>query len=189
MKWTEDAIVPDSVALFSLDAPAMNIRGKIPKCLLWVCVVFMSLSCRQQAVNDVNASKGRSANEWWVQPGPNDIDWASRPLDRSQWELVSASNELEAEVLLRTTAAVLLSDDQIAKLGPAKHPRGLPFLVRAIGSTWGTSGLNLYTNNRGELWVAGGALSHRTVPIERRAIVVWLERRPARVYVTFGMAE
>jgi hypothetical protein len=114
---------------------------------------------------------------------------AARPLDRSQWEFVAASNELEAEVLLRTTAAVALSDDQIAKLGPAKHPTGLPFLVRAIGSPWGTSGLDLYTNSRGELWVAGGALSHRTVPIERRAIVVWLARAPAKVYVTFGVAE
>jgi len=175
MKWTEDAIVPDSVALFSLDAPAMNIRGKIPKCLLWVCVVFMSLSCRQQAVNDVNASKGRSANEWWVQPGPNDIDWASRPLDRSQWKLVSASNELEAEVLLRTTAAVLLSTTR-SQTGPSETPEGLTFSCPGHRPTWARAGLNLYTNNRGELWVAGGALSHRTVPIERRAIVVWLER-------------
>jgi hypothetical protein len=150
----------------------------------------MLVGCRSPAVNDVNASKGRSAKEWWMQPDPNEIDWAT--LDRSQWELVSASNELEAEVLLRTTASIPLSDDQIEKLGPTKHPKGLPFLVRAINSTWGagsTSVVDLHTNRRGELWVAGGALSHRTVPIERRTIVVWLEREPAKVYVTFGVAE
>lgn len=168
----------------------MNIRGKVPHWLIWACIVLMLVSCRGPAVNDVNASKGRSANEWWVQRGPNDVDWAT--LDRSQWELVSASNELEAEALLRRTASIPLSDDQIAKLGPTKHPKGLPFLVRAIDSTWGegnNSVVELHTNSRGELWVAGGALSHRTVPIERRAIVVWLEREPAKVYVTFGVAE
>lgn len=157
----------------------------------WALTLLACAACGHPTVNDVNASKGRSAIEWWVRPGPTGIDWAARPLDRSQWEFVAARNELEAEVLLRTTAAVALSDDQIAKLGPAKHPTGLPFLVRAIGSSWGTGHerLDLYTNSRGELWVAGGALSHRTVPIERRAIVVWLARAPAKVYVTFGVDE
>jgi hypothetical protein len=168
----------------------MNIWGKLGAWRIWACIVFIPVSCRQPAVNDLNASKGRSANEW-AQILPNRTDWVTwhESLDRSQWELVPTSNELEAETLLRINAAVPLSDDQIAKLVPGKRAKGLPFLVRAIGSTWRTGGFELHTSSLGELWVAGGALSHQTVPIERRAIVVWLERAPARVYVTFSVAE
>jgi len=168
----------------------MNIRDRIPRPLIWACIVFLPLSCRQPAVNDINASKGHSAKEW-QQVLPSDTDWSiwHGSLDRSQWELVPASNELEAEALLRTTAVVALSDDQIPRLVPMKRANGVPFLVRAIGSTWGTDGFELHTSSLGELWIAGGALSHQTVPIERRAIVVWLERMPVRVYVTFSVAE
>ena len=166
----------------------MNILVKPRRGLILASIVFLAASCRGPVVNDVNASNGRSANEW-VQNRPNDTDWASPAIDHSQWQLVPPSNESDAEVLLRTTAAVALSDDQIARLVPGKRSKGLPFLVRAIGSPWGTSGYDLYTNSLGDLWVAGGALSHRTVPIERRAIVVWLERAPAKVYVSFGVAE
>jgi hypothetical protein len=141
-------------------------------------------------VNDVNASKERSGNEW-MHYLPNQTDWAiwQEPLDRSQWELVPPTNELEAEMLLRTTAAVALSDDQVTRLVSGKHAKGLPFLVWAIGSTWNDGGFELHTSSQGELWVGGSALSHRTVPIQRRAIVVWLEQTSSRVYVTFGAYE
>ena len=163
---------------------------RVPCWLILICIVSIPVSCRQPVVNDLNASEGRSAKDWEsILPSGTDSATRGRQLDDSQWELVPASNELEAEALLRTTAAVPLSDAQIANLLPGKRAKGQPFLVRGIGTKWGTGGFQVNTNSLGELWVAGGALSHRTVPIERRAIVVWLERAPARVYVTFSVSE
>jgi hypothetical protein len=168
----------------------LDTRVRVLRWLIWICVVSIPVSCRQAVVNDINACKGRSANEWEsISPNGTDSSTWREELDRSQWELAPAANELEAEALLGTTAAVALSDDQIAKLVPGKRAKGQPFLVRGIGTRWGTGGFHMRTNSLGELWVAGGALSHRTVPIERRAIVVWLERAPPKVYVTFHVVE
>jgi hypothetical protein len=180
----------DSVATYFFERNRMKYGARARHWLIWACIVLMPVGCRGPAVTDVNASKGRSANEW-LQVLPKQTDWAvwQVPLDRSQWELVPATNELEAEALLRATATVALSEDKVARLVPGKHAKGLPFLVRAVGSTRNNSGFEVHASSLGELWVAGGALSHRTVPIERRAIVVWLERTPSRVYVTFSVAE
>jgi hypothetical protein len=168
----------------------LDTRVRVPRWLILICIVSIPISCRQPVVNDINASKGRSANEWEsILPNGTDSAAWRQELDHSQWELVPASYEFEAEALLRTTAAVPLSDAQIANLLPGKRAKGQPFLVRGIGTKWGTGGFHVYANSLGELWVAGGALSHRTVPIERRTIVVWLERAPARVYVTFSVSE
>ena len=158
--------------------------------LLSVGFAFGSFGCQYPSgVKDVNAPKGRSALEWVRQP--NDVGWNAwnEPLDRLLWSVVPTQNELEAEKLLRTAAVVSLSQVQVAELVPGKTAKGLPFLVRGISTTWATKNLEIHTGTRGELWVQGGALSHHPVPIERCAVVVWLEKMPTQVYATFSVAE
>jgi len=77
----------------------------------------------------------------------------------------------------------------LGKLVPGKTAKGIPFLVRVVGSVRDGKGFEVKTSSRGELWVGCAALSRRTVPIERRAVVVWLEQAPTHVYVTFGVYE
>ena len=78
---------------------------------LGICVSSLAISCRGPLVDDVNTSKGRSANDW-IQRLPDDIDWNTwhEPLLPSHWLVVPDSSELKAETLLRTAAAVPLND-------------------------------------------------------------------------------
>ena len=160
----------------------------------WFCVVTLvaCAGCDHPSVDDVNASSGRAAKEW-MRSLPTDVDWGAwdRKLEHTQWEFVPESEEPSAESLLRTTSCVRLSDDQLAKLEPARRATGTPYLVRAVSATWRTTtgGTEIQISKDGDLWVRGGVLSHRAVPIERRGIVVWLEQPPREVYVTFGVAE
>ena len=160
------------------------------RAISWICISFLAVGCRNPVIVDVNASKGRSASEW-MRTLPNDIDWAlwREPLQSSLWTVVPDSNEMEAEVLLGTTAVVPLTSAQLAKLVPGKTAKGVPFLVRGVSATWNAEGFEIKTSSRGELWIGCARLSRRTVPIERRPLVVWLEEAPTQVYVTFGVYE
>lgn len=141
-------------------------------------------------ISDVNASKGRSAKEW-MRTLPSNIDWSvwHEPLPSSFWAVIDETNELEAETLLLGAAAVPLTGTQLTKFAHGRAAEGMPFLVRGVGATWDTKGFEIKTSSQGELWVGCERLSRRTVPIERRPVVVWLERAPTQVYVTFGVYE
>jgi hypothetical protein len=168
----------------------MSARLKLPSKWVWVLSLLACAGCGHPVVKDVDASSGRSANEW-IRLLPDDVDWSvwPRPLDRTQWDPVPRGQQLQAESFLQATACVALSDEQLAMLPPGKKSAGMPFLVRAISATWNTDRFEITMSNNGDLWVGGAALSRRTVPIERRAIVVWLNRAPREVYVTFGVYE
>jgi hypothetical protein len=158
----------------------------------WILALpfIASAGCGHPTVKDINFANGRSASEW-IRYLPPNVDWSvwHRPLDRAQWDPVPSTRQLQAESLLRATACVHLSEEQLATLLLGKKSAGLPFLVRAISATWNTDRFEIKMSDSGDLWVGGDALSRRTVPIERRALVVWLNREPREVYVTFGVYE
>ncbi|MGB2897773.1 MAG: hypothetical protein WBB89_00815 [Candidatus Acidiferrum sp.] len=158
--------------------------------LLWVSLFTLAVGCGHPVVVDVNASKGHSANEW-IRYLPNSIDWSlwHDPLPDSLWAVIADSGEAEGEALLANTAAMPLTNAQLAKFLPGRTAKGIPFLVRGVSATWSTDGFEVKTSSRGELWVGCARLSRRKVPIQRRPVVVWLEEAPTEVYVTFGIYE
>jgi hypothetical protein len=158
--------------------------------LLCVSLSTLAAGCGQPVVVDVNASKGRSAKEW-IRHLPDIIDWSvwHDPLPDSLWAVIADSGETEAEALLANTAAVPLTNAQLAKFVPGRIAKGIPFLVRGVSATWSAVGFEVKTSSRGDLWVGCARLSRRKVPIQRRPVVVWLEEAPTQVYVTFGVYE
>ena len=122
---------------------------------------------------------------------PSNIDWSvwHKPLPSSFWAVIDEPNELEAETLLLRESAVPLTSVQLTKFAPGRTAEGMPFLVRGVGATWGKEGFEIKTSSRSELWVGCERLSRRTVPIQRRPVVVWLKEAPSQVYVTFGVYE
>ncbi len=168
----------------------MSARLRPPS--IWVCTLGLLVyaGCGHPTVKDVNAANGRSANDW-IRNLPPKVDWSvwPQPLDRTRWEPVPSAQQLHAESLLRATACARLTEKQLAMFLPSKKSDGMPFLVRAISATWNTDRFEITMSNNGDLWVGGAALSRRNVPIERRAVVVWLNRAPKEVYVTFGIYE
>jgi hypothetical protein len=170
-------------------------RPCFSSCPLWTCILLIACAgCSHDAFDDINASKGRSAIVWMLEP-PTDADIWGSAIDRAQWEFVRESEASDAESLLnRTSALPLSSEDQLARLAPGKRARGTPYLVRAVAAAWPrtvatTASIEIHVSKNGDLWVQGMALSHHPVPIERQAIVVWLDRPPQAVYVTFSVAE
>jgi hypothetical protein len=168
----------------------MSSRLRSPSKCVWVLVLLGLAGCGHPTVKDVNAANGRSASAW-IRYLPPKVDWSvwPRPLGRTHWEPVPSAQQLQAESLLQATACVPLSAEQLATFLPGKKSCGIPFLVRAVSATWNTDRFEIQMSDNGDLWVGGDALSRRTVPIERRAIVVWLNRVPKEVYVTFGVYE
>ena len=165
----------------------MSARLRSPSKWVWALALLACAGCGHPTVKDVNVANGRSANEW-IRYLPPSVDWSfwPRALDRTRWDPVPSAQQLQAESLLQATACVPLSEERLAMLLPGKKSAGMPFLVRAISAAWNTDRFEITMSDYGDLWVGEAALSRRTVPSERRAIVVWLNRAPKEVYVTFG---
>jgi len=63
--------------------------------------------------------------------------------------------------------------------------------MRGVGDGPGKFPLELSVDatGNGDVWVGGGANNPCDVPMERRAVVVWLKNPPSTVYVTFAIGK
>jgi hypothetical protein len=96
-----------------------------------------------------------------------------------------------AEELLRLASVVSLDEERAQNLTgePTTTASGTPYLVRGVGAARGRLPLSVSVRPTGEIWVGGEAISPICpVPRERRPIVVWLERQPGEVFVTFSVS-
>jgi hypothetical protein len=148
---------------------------------------WMPAGCNHAAI-DMNAATSPAAYEW-LRRSPNPFD--GKPLD--QWKLVPNTKQPVAESMLQTVSWVRLTEPQANELvgvsSPSSTSKTAPYLLRAVGSPARTNEFIVETQSNGDVWVESGARSHHALPIERRAVVVWLDHPPHEVYISFSVAE
>jgi hypothetical protein len=125
-------------------------------------------------------------------------EWLHVWQDSAAWQKLTGWREVKdpslsiARTLLAEKPYIALTEQQVYELTGTsnEHPPGNGFfyLLRALGAVDGKFPLELFTRPNGEVWVGGQAISRCPVPIQRRAVIVWLETPPKQVYVTFLVA-
>lgn len=151
--------------------------------LLFIVSCLMCFGCCKAIPPELK--KADEAAGAWVTPS-----WSSRYdwKNLAAWRDVSDSKLVQAEILLRETNSVQVTWAQAQELiGDAGFPvfKGTPYLLRAVGDAHKRLPLELSVRPNGEVWVGGGANSKCSGPRRRQAVVAWLDKTPAQVYVTF----
>lgn len=145
---------------------------------LWGCCPSFDSATRQA---DGAARK-------WLRGYSGSFDWALI----TQWKNVPDGNVANAERLLEEVAALRLTEreahDLVGDFMPAEEGRGSPYLLRAVGDARGKFPVEVSVRRNGDVWVGGGANSRCPVAMRRRAVVAWLDKPPAEVYLTFVVA-
>lgn len=154
---------------------------------LTLCSAF---GCNRPAI-DTTSSTSKAA-ESWIRLGPNPPSRGIL-LDSSRLRVVAGLNEATALSLLEVKPWTQLTDAEAGQLLSFPALRSFdgskPYLLRAIGSPAARTGFEVELETKGEVWVSGHVLSHHAVPIQRRAIVAWLDQPPRELYVSFSVAE
>lgn len=160
-------------------------------------IAFFAVLTAAICVLETGCCKFRSAAEKrtdstareWLHPWQGRYDWT----EYAAWEDIPQSGIAKAELLLRDRPAEALTDAQL--LGLTGHsaagnpPSTSPYLVRGVGASNGKLPLHVFFRASGDVWIGGEAISRCEVVRQRRAVVVWLERSPKQVYVTFVVAK
>ena len=135
---------------------------------------------------DTEARKHDDAARGWLHSWDGEYNWN----EFSDYRTVPVLKMPQAELLLQTAALVPLTEAQALELsgGQAAAKPGKPYLLRAVGAFQGSLHLEVCNRANGDIWVGSGAISRCPVPIQRLAIVAWLDQQPKNVYVTFAVA-
>jgi hypothetical protein len=98
-----------------------------------------------------------------------------------------------AASLLRDLSFLPLTEGQATQLTEdSVRPKGMlgkPYLLRGVGPATRKFPQEVYVRANGDIWVGGGANSRCPIPMERRAVIAWLDSPPHEVYVTFVVAK
>jgi hypothetical protein len=155
---------------------------------LFLMATLLAACCSSFSSED--ALHDQAARQW-LRPWAHEYRWNKL----TEWRSVDRSRFALAEGLLRDSAFVQLTQSQVNELlgnsFQANKVGNTAYLLRGVGDARDKFPLELYVSSVGEagIWVGGGANSRCEVPMERRAVVVWLEKAPGNVYVTFVVAE
>ena len=106
----------------------------------------------------------------------------------AHWNHVTEPKVLRADSLLQSLPAIQITAKVAQELTGESSPndaKETPYLLRAVGDANGTFPLELDVRPDGTVWAGGGANSKCPVGMRRRPVVVWLNRLPEQVYVTF----
>ena len=133
----------------------------------------------------------RSSVDSWYHPAPRSANlFSARVRERQPKFLeVSAAFELQAEGLLRTQSARLISSAQAQQMSGGKYraTKRKPFLVRAVRHAAPDGGYSVILKGR-NLFVSYGYLGRSTVPMRKQVLIVELDRAPQNVYREFNTA-
>ena len=128
--------------------------------------------------------ENNSARAWVTESWKGPYDWKRI----SRWKTVAVLSVSQAEALLQSTAVVRITEAQAQEFvgeSNLREERETPYLLRAVGDANETFALEPSVRPDGTVWVGGGANSKCPVSMQRRPFVVWLNRMPEKVYVTF----
>lgn len=101
---------------------------------------------------------------------------------------VAESRRRSAEHRLRTVPAVPLTAQAAAMFGALGSGEFKPFLVRAVAKNR-NSGTFIVRLCGSTLWVTHGSLGRSVPPSTRVPLVVFLDRKPAAVFIGWTMAQ
>lgn len=124
------------------------------------------------------------ASRWVTRSWEGQYDWK----DIAQWNRVTAIKMQQAKMLLQSAPSVRITYEQAHDLTGESgfdEGEGSPYLVRAVADANGIFPVEPSVRPSGDVWVGGGANSKCSVAKQRQAVVLWLEKVPERIYVTF----
>ncbi len=134
---------------------------------------------------DAETAKRNDSAREWLRYWQSNYDWE----ETSHWKSVQQSKMRQADVLLHDVTFVRLTEAQALELAGEfiqhSNSRGAIYLLRGVNAAPARFPQQVFVRVSGDVWVGGGANSRCPVPMERRAVVVWLDRPPHEVYVTF----
>lgn len=163
-------------------------RPRADAVLLFVASVVLSLAATSccGSFDSEATRKDTAARQWLHRWQQESLDWT----EFHRWANVKDSASDQADYLLRESAFVPLTEAQAVGLaGDSKSAVGRPYLLRGVGPANRKFPQEVYVGTNGEVWVGGGANSRCPVPMERHAVIAWLESPPREVYVTFVVAK
>lgn len=130
----------------------------------------------------------------WYAPVPGGVGPYTSgisPIDDANMHEVVGARLTAAEAFLKDVSCVEISVEQAAELTgkPLPQAEGAKlFLVRGVCLRRDTGRFAVYVKGT-ELLVHHGCLGTGPVPMNRQPLVVQVQKRPVRVYVTCSMAE
>lgn len=163
------------------DARPFRLRTTLTVILGAALTLFASGCCKSF---DAEVSKRNDEAREWLRNWSGRYNW----VEVFAWTSVTGSELPQAEALLHDTPSVQLSREEAFNLinqAISKDWTRKPYLLRAVGDANGKWPQQVFVRQGGEVWVGGGANSRCPVPMQRRAVVVWLDQSPSQVYVTF----
>jgi hypothetical protein len=138
------------------------------------------------------ASNGVHSNDdAWLAPVPHplvfDREW--KKVAKTDVAPVAEARLAEAAARLETASIVALDAAEAERLtGAAPHVSGKAYLVRALAMNLATGGYDVWTRGSA-LHVHHGCLGGKALPLQRKALVVWLPATPTELYVDVSLAE
>lgn len=148
-----------------------------------VSLLLIASGCCK-SFDSTTKQENQAARAWVTESWSGQYDW-TRITD---WRNVAESKISKAETLLKATAILPVTASEAQEMVGESLPlkgKEAPYLLRAVGDAQGTFPLELVVRRDGTVWVGGGANSKCPVPMQRRPVVAWLDKKPERVYVTF----
>jgi hypothetical protein len=149
-----------------------------------VAVLLFVLSGCCKAFDSPTKQENEAARAWVTGSWRGQYDWSRI----AQWRLVTESRTLRAEALLRSIAVIRITAEEAQELVGESNLTGgneTPYLLRAVGDANEVFPLELNARPDGSVWAGGGANSKCPVAMRRRPVVVWSDRMPEKLYVTF----
>jgi hypothetical protein len=152
---------------------------KLMLSLILICLALVESSCCRSF--SLETKRKDEAAQKWLHAWSGHYDWKPLP----EWRSVPESKMPQAELLLRDAAVVGLTKaqalDLLSESSQASTGLGVPYLLRAVGPIEGRLPLEVLIRHNGDIWVGGEAIGRCRVPIERRAVLAWLDRTPSEV--------
>ena len=163
-------------------------RAQFPLLRLVLVVFLFGTSGCCPSFDSDTAKRDKAAHEWlrfWT----GTYDW----VETSQWRSVSEAKMSQAELLLRDTSSLALTEGQAIDLSGAAFQAAklhdTPYLLRGINALPVRFPQEVFFRANGDVWVGGEATSQCPVPMQRQAVIAWLDRAPHDVYVTFSVGK
>lgn len=144
-------------------------------------------------VGIVSPGTAQEADSWESFAVPASPRECEPVLDRSLLQVTEPSRRDEAIAMLEHAAVVALDDAESERLTGLPRPQGAgenlqPYMVRAVAKHVGT-GRFLAGFCGDDIYVVHGSLGRSTPPSLRVPIVLYLDRRPERVFASWNIAE
>lgn len=156
--------------------------------IVWSLVIsflFIVSGCCK-SFDSSTKQENEAARGWVTGSWDGQYDWTRIV----QWKSVTESRSSRAQALLQAIAVVQVTAAEAQELvgeSSILEGKGTPYLLRGVGDAPGTIPLELAVRPDGTVWVGWGGNSKCPVPMRRRPVVVWLEKTPGKIYVTFNV--